>query len=187
MQRFLSLLRLVPPGTGAAARRNGALPPVTGYITDQRALPDYRLGRGKFALTGCEAAAVYNVLRFLGRDVGLPELIEEFIARRALMLLGLGGADPFAIAPVLTAHGLEYRFYGERQSWPDFRDAAAARQARAYIVSYWNGRFHIHTVALLPQADGTLRVLNGAAVRCLDAEGAAPEMAARFLAGYEIL
>lgn len=183
MQRFLSLLRLVPPGTGAAARRNGALPPVSGYIRSQKALAGYRLGWGGFGRTGCEAAAVYNVLLAMGRPLPLPEVIRRLTESRCLMLMGLAGGDPFALEGVLRQAGLDTAAYGENRRWPDFRAAADGRQGRAYLISYWSGPFHIHTVALLPQNGGGFAVLNGETARCDTVSGAAEDLPRRFLWG----
>lgn len=186
MQRFLSLLRLVPPGTGAAARLNGELPNVNGFIRDQRALAGFRLGRGRFDRTGCEASAVYNVLLALGRPVPLQEVIRQLTERRSLMLLGFAGADPFTLEGLLGSAGLEVTAYGERRRWADFRAAAGSGQGRAYLLSYWSGPVHIHTVALLPRRAGGFTVYNGNLARCETVDGAAGDLPRCFLWGCVI-
>lgn len=186
MQRFLSLLRLVPPGTGAAARLNGQQPRLRGYIRDQRTLAGFRLGRGRFDRTGCEAVAVYNVLLALGRPTPLPEVIRQLTVCRCLMLGGLAGADPFTLAGVIRGAGLDVTAYGEKHRWADFRAAADAGQGRAYLLSYWDGPFNLHTVALVPGREGGFTVYNGNLAHCQTVAEAAPDLPARFLWGCAV-
>ena len=126
IQHFLALLRLFGAPRTAPRRRNlGCIPP-RGLILSQWSLPDYRVGLGRFGRVGCEICAVHNVLLRCGKAVPLWEIIDSFTARRSLMLLGLGGTDPFTIGPWLAERGVGTRCYGRcRRHTRPSRSAAA--------------------------------------------------------------
>ena len=183
-QHFLALLRLFGAPRTAPRRRNLGCAPPRGLILSQWWLPDYRVGLGRFGRVGCEICAVYNVLLRCGKAVPLWEIIDSFTARRSLMLLGLGGTDPFTIGPWLAARGVTAQLYGGRRAFDAF--CAAARQDGLYIVSYWTRPWNLHTVAFAVRC-GVVEVWNAGQPRRRGAvEDIAPHLRRRFILGYRI-
>lgn len=122
-----------------------------GLIQNQNFCPDYRVGAGKMARVGCEAAAVYNALTLQGERLPFSRVIRVFEETRGLMgILRAGrlGGDPYAVGRVLRALGMEYRVCAAPEE---------LREDGVYVLSFLNGKSvfsGVHTVALRADGDG---------------------------------
>ena len=111
-------------------------------------LAELAFGRSTVGRAGCEAIAVYNVLRELGRDVTLSDVIRAAETGGCLALGGRMGILPRRLPRLLDAFGLEYRR----------ADPAAPERlpAGAFLACVWNWGFAgpLHAFALVHDGGG---------------------------------
>lgn len=86
-----------------------------GLVYSQTAKPvsDLAFGRrGKtFSKVGCGAAAAYNTLRLLGREITLAEVIRDFELLRLPRFGGLWGTKPLGLRRFFRLHKVPYRLF----------------------------------------------------------------------------
>ena len=132
-------------------------------------------GRGTFAATGCEAAAVYNAMLFLGRPCALQTVSDEFRRLKIRWLGGRWGGYPRRIGRFFRDRGIPFRFVTRPEAFQLQEDGVA-------VCSFWNEaksgvpvlRWGLHTVALYRREDGyaVFNLRGGPApVRCGDLAG----------------
>ena len=126
-------------------------------VFDQRSRDYFTIdcGRGTFAATGCEAAAVYNAMLFHGRPTALQTVSDEFRRLRIRWLGGRWGGYPRRIGRFFRDRGVPFRFVTRPE---DF----VLEEGGVAVCSFWNEakgavpvlRWGLHTVALYRQEDG---------------------------------
>ena len=127
-------------------RNNLAVFPHHGPIWGQQACGDLPLGRCTMAKNGCEIIAVYNALRFLGREVPLTTLIRRYQQEGWIMAWGHLGSDPYAAGDYLIADGIPHRSFTDFDSF-----ARGLEEGKVFILSFWvNDRLFsgVHGVTL---------------------------------------
>lgn len=113
-------------------RNNLAVFPHHGPIWGQQACGDLPLGRCTMAKNGCEIIAVYNALRFLGREVPLTTLIRRYQQEGWIIAWGHLGSDPYAAGDYLTAEGISHRSFTDFDSF-----ARGLTEGTVFVLSYW--------------------------------------------------
>lgn len=81
-----------------------------GRINGQGREPIARMpyGISRVGFSGCESIAVYNLLRDMGREVTLPEVIRAADENRCFTLFGLTGIFPRGVMRLLKVFGLRF-------------------------------------------------------------------------------
>lgn len=103
-----------------------------GPVWGQNACGDLPLGRCTMAKNGCEIIAVHTALRFLGREIPLPTLVERYEREGWIMAWGHLGSDPYAAGDFFAAEGVPCRIHSEYATF-----ARALEGGRVFILSYW--------------------------------------------------
>ena len=113
-------------------RKNRAVFVHPGPIWGQSACGDLPLGRCLMAKNGCEIIAVYNALRFTGREMPLEVLIDRYQQEGWIMAWGHLGSDPYAAGDYLTAEGISHQTFTDFDSF-----ARGLTEGRVFVLSYW--------------------------------------------------
>ncbi|NTU89272.1 MAG: hypothetical protein HGA54_05100 [Actinobacteria bacterium] len=122
----------------------------SGYIENQKStlFEDMKLGIADVNYAGCGVIASYNLMKSLGYQITLSELIEHF-EQRSILLKGELGIDPFEIAKFFKKRG-----YTTEMLKPGDTSTEYIR----VITTFWNDKDDIkdsaHTVALIREKDG---------------------------------
>lgn len=103
-----------------------------GPVWGQSICGDLPLGRCTMAKNGCEIIAVYNALRFAGREMPLDALIGRYEAKGWIMAWGHLGSDPYAAGEFFPAEGVPCRVFSDYETF-----AHAIQQGRVFVLSYW--------------------------------------------------
>ncbi len=122
-----------------------------GYITDQNQLSAYRYRGMTSDVNGCGWVAAYNLRRAAGQAPNFDDVRREM---NAMFPLQIPGPTPVRKLRRYLRRYLPYRFVHGRTAV-----LAAARESKAGILRYWEGRTP-HFVAFLRQPDGRYRFLN---------------------------
>lgn len=149
---FASLRAPVYTNYAANYTHNTSLPAITGYILCQTDYSDYRIGNSNWADAGCGPIAVYNALKYNGRQMDICGIVRNYELNGYLMAAGYLGTDPYAIADYLDDNLVTYEEFPDNDSYSDFSTEVMnnINSRRVYIVSYWNGPSisdGVHTVA----------------------------------------
>jgi len=143
---------------------NTSLTQPNGYIMGQESYSSFRLGSASFGNVGCEVAATYNALRAIGRQPTLPSIIRTFEQHGYILVGGLAGSDPFAIANYFDSAGVNYTQYAEKTSYLSFKNKVASNDSNvwAYIISFWTNstKTSLHTVMFTVDSNGRLHTYN---------------------------
>ena len=93
------------------------------------------------AAAGCGPIAVYNALRYNGRQPDICRIIRDYELNGYLMSAGYLGTDPYAIADYFDDNLISYEEFPDNDSYDEFYDEVMDNISlrRTYIVSYWNG------------------------------------------------
>ncbi len=89
----------------------------------------------RVAQVGCGAVALYNALKFIGRDMPLPEIIRELERLRAVRLGGRFGTRALTMRRFFRLHGVEYKLYLSPNRFKE-----ALPRCRIAIVCSFNDR-----------------------------------------------
>lgn len=143
---------------------NTSLPTITGYIFGQGNYSDYKIGNSNLAAAGCGPIAVYNALRYNGRQLDICRIIRDYELNGYLMSAGYLGTDPYAIADYFDDNLISYEEFPDNDSYDEFYDEVMDNISlrRTYIVSYWNGpriTDGAHTVAFATNG-GSIYIFN---------------------------
>lgn len=143
---------------------NMSLPAITDYILCQTDYSDYRIGNSDWAESGCGPIAVYNALKYNGRQMNICSIVRNYELNGYLMGAGYLGTDPYAIADYLDDNNITYEEFPDNDSYSDFNSEVMNNidSRRVYIVSYWNGPSisdGVHTVAFATNG-GRLYIYN---------------------------
>ena len=121
-----------------------------GYITQQYRFSAYRYRKMPSSVNGCGWIAAYNLLHFLGTGADFNAVREQM---DALIRLRVPGPTPMrVIRRYLRGTGAVYTA-GKKNA------LAAARESRAGVLRYWEGR-EPHFITFLREPDGDFRFLN---------------------------
>ena len=114
-----------------------------------------RLGR-RFEQVGCGMAATYNVMKKLGREQPLPDIIRDAERLHMPWLFGLFGTKPKSLGRYFKSKSVPFAQATDCQS---FKDRLSS--ARAAIICTWNDKRldGIHFYAVFNEG-GRLRALN---------------------------
>lgn len=124
----------------------------TGYIVNQNDLHNLKYGNARVNKVGCEVIALYNALKYLGRQESLSVLLAE-LEEYGMICAGHWGTSPKALLRAIKRRKLEASFgYTERSlnvEWP---------KASCFIVTYLQSRQdvrkQVHTVTYVKEAEG---------------------------------
>lgn len=174
---------------------NTSLTQPNGYIMGQNSYSSFRLGAASFKNVGCEVAATYNALRAIGRQPTLPSIIRTFEKYGYILVEGLAGSDPFAIANYFDSAGVNYVQYAEKASYSSFKNKVASNDSNvlAYIVSFWTNdtKTALHTVMFTVDSSGHLHTYNrydsdttSQTINSLDNFGV--NFTSKFIVGYAV-
>ena len=116
------------------------LPQYTGYIFSQRSKQVESLAYGKHGHIGgegCGAVAVYNVMKFIGKEQDLCEVLHEMEELHMTWLGARFGTKPYALGRYFRKHGIPFNRYSSPN---DFK--AALLTGKIGIVNTWNKRLY---------------------------------------------
>lgn len=105
--------------------------PCRGPVWGQQAC-GLSLGRCTMAKNGCEIIALYNALRFSGRERPLEDLISRYERRGWIMAWGHLGSDPYAAGEYLAGEGIPHRTFSDFDSF-----ARGLNEGKVFILSFW--------------------------------------------------
>lgn len=123
-----------------------------GYITDQDCLGGLRYRGIPASINGCGPVAVFDLLRFLGRERPLESLLEEMSALHRVRFPGPTSLRVMRL--ILRSCAAEVRQTRGREA-----ALAAAERSRAGIFRYREGH-EPHFVCFLRREDGRFRFFN---------------------------
>lgn len=115
------------------------LPQYSDYIFDQNAPRVEKLAygrRGHIGREGCGAVAIYNVMKFIGREQDFCEVLREMEELNMTWLGARFGTKPLSLGRYFHRHNIPYSKY---HSPNDFK--AALLTNRIGVVNTWNPRF----------------------------------------------
>lgn len=154
---------------------NEQYPAFAGYIGKQSGggpADSLRYGIFRMSFNGCEVIAVYNLLKYFGKDTDIRDVAAE-IAEKGHVLLGGFGTRPDSMRDYLEDVLVEERRHGgifsdykaRAMLYPASRKEdfdAILEKNEAGILTFWNGerKWSIHTVMLHRTEKGGIRVYN---------------------------
>lgn len=120
----------------------------TGNEKEGNAPANYHFGFTTFDKTGCEVAAVYNLLISLGMEKSLSEVIHDFEVWAIEFSVAWGnfGSNPKQISSVLSRYGLNFCRYSSigtglispNRRYFHFKDRLSLYSSAHLIVAKWN-------------------------------------------------